>query len=146
MPFDLSFVQRIPERLLIKYMLLWPQDRLQAIQDAYGINDCPVNCKPRRLPCPKHSTWTAWRREGLTAKEIVVRWFIETGEAITREEVKKATVTARKSGTICVANCDCPVRLASCPHIVLRAWYLPMAAQGVLMALLDQRYRSPGGA
>jgi hypothetical protein len=139
----------IDEATLCAGLLHADRKTLLRLQDLAGINECPLDCQPVYLPCPKHTTWARWYAElsktHLTkyakCRDIAKRWQKQTGEFTDRKEVWEAF--RRKNP----ANCDCPTRTpVPCPHVVEKAWYLPLSAQILLRRLLDPKNVEPTSA
>jgi hypothetical protein len=137
----------IDEPTLCAGLLHADRKTLLRLQDLAGINECPFDCVPVYLPCPKHTTWVRWFAElsektqlkrYAKCREIARRWEEQAGEFTDPGEVWEAF--RRKDP----ANCDCPTRAPiPCAHIVLKPWYLPLQAQILLRRLLDRANVEP---
>lgn len=111
------------------YALREQPHTLHGIDHKAGINECPVDCLPKKLPCPKHTLWVHWHKEGADFREIATRWDEKFGERVRVAEVRRAF--RRKNP----AKCGCPGQYEVCRHVVERSC-LPVVVQGLLLWLL----------
>jgi hypothetical protein len=127
----------VDEAILCAALLDVDRETLLRLQQLSGINECPVDCVPVYVPCPKHTTWARWYADlselprAAKLREIARRWEEQTAEVVNLKEVRHAF--RREDPT----NCDCPVRILPCRHVVTRSWYLPLQGQIILRRLLD---------
>ena len=141
-PFPIQLFLRLSEeeQLAELFLLAHKPDVLRRLRAECGVRECPVDCIPDRLPCPKHSAWGLWRDQGLTPRQIRQRWEEETGERVKIKQVKRACQRPDP------ANCGCQGAYRPCPHLRpedLRC-QLSLKVQALLDALLmPSEYSEP---
>ena len=141
-PLRAAFLALSPADQQIQLYLLRDQRReLLNIHEALGIRDCPVDCQPRRLPCPLHSFWLALARQGLSPTEIALR----SPQRFGRFKAKQVKRWLKRPDPL---DCDCPAWIAPyepCPHLAAVNQDSPLTRPVLAMLywLLDMDPPSP---
>src|SRR5580765_7571005 len=93
------------------YTLRDRPDVLRTLRDLLGLKECPADCQPERLPCPKHQTWYRQHKDGMPPRAIAADWHAAHGERVKTRTVRRFLRRGRPE------ICSCAVGYRACNHL-----------------------------